>query len=32
VIAQLQRDIVSSDLPIYAYTTNSALIGAQIKF
>lgn len=32
VIAQLQRDIVSSDLPIYAYTSNSALIGAQIKF
>jgi hypothetical protein len=32
VIAQLQRDIVSSNLPIYAYTSNSALIGAQIKF
>jgi hypothetical protein len=32
VIAQLQRDIVSSNLPIYAYTSDSALIGAQIKF
>ena len=32
LVAQLQRDIVSSDLPIYAYTGNSALIGAQIKF
>jgi len=32
VVAQLQRDIVSSNLSIYAYTTNSALIGAQIKF
>src|SRR6185312_16210556 len=32
IVAQLQRDIVSSDLPIYAYTGNSALIGAQIKF
>jgi tetratricopeptide (TPR) repeat protein len=32
VIAQLQRDIVSSNLPIYAYTSNSALVGAQIKF
>jgi hypothetical protein len=32
VIAQVQRDIVSSNLPIYAYTSNSALIGAQIKF
>jgi hypothetical protein len=32
VVAQLQRDIVSSNLSIYAYTSNSALIGAQIKF
>jgi tetratricopeptide (TPR) repeat protein len=32
VIAQVQRDIVSSNLPIYAYTSDSALIGAQIKF
>lgn len=32
VIAQVQRDVVSSNLPIYAYTSNSALIGAQIKF
>jgi tetratricopeptide (TPR) repeat protein len=31
-VAQLQRDIVSSNLPIYAYTSNSALIGAQFKF
>ena len=32
IVAQLQRDIVSSDLPLYAYTSNSVLIGAQIKF
>ncbi|HEY1795002.1 MAG TPA: tetratricopeptide repeat protein [Stellaceae bacterium] len=32
LVAQIQRDIVSSNLPIYAYTSDSALIGAQIKF
>jgi hypothetical protein len=32
VIAQLQRDVVSSNLSIYAYTSNSALVGGQIKF
>lgn len=32
LIAQVQRDVVSSNLPIYAYTSDSALIGAQIKF
>lgn len=32
IVAQIQRDVVSSNLPIYAYTSNSALIGAQIKF
>lgn len=32
LIGQIQRDIVSSNLPIYAYTSDSALIGAQIKF
>jgi hypothetical protein len=32
VIAQLQRDIVSSNLSLYGYTTNSLLVGAQIRF
>lgn len=32
IIVQLQRDIVSSDLPLYAYSSNSATIGAEIKF
>ena len=32
VIVQLQRDIVSSNLPLYAYTSNSVLIGPQIRF
>lgn len=32
VVAQVQRDIVSSNLPIYAYTSNSFLIGPQIRF
>jgi len=29
---QLQRDIVSSNLPLYAYTSNSVLVGPQIRF
>lgn len=32
MILQLQRDIVSSNLSLYAYTSNSVLIGSQIKF
>lgn len=32
VVLQLERDIVSSNLPIYAYTNNSFLLGPQIRF
>jgi hypothetical protein len=32
VVLQLQRDIVSSNLPIYGYTSDSVLIGPQIRF
>ena len=32
VVLQLQRDIVSSNVPLYHYTSNSALLGAQIRF
>jgi hypothetical protein len=32
IVLQAQRDIVSSNLPIYAYTSNSVLIGPQIRF
>jgi len=32
VVLQLERDIVSSNLPIYAYTNNSILLGPQIRF
>lgn len=32
LIVQLQRDIVSSNLPLYGYTGNSVLIGPQIRF
>jgi hypothetical protein len=32
VVLQLERDIVSSNLPIYAYTSNSFLLGPQIRF
>lgn len=32
IVVQLQRDVVSSNLPLYAYTSNSALVGAQIRF
>jgi tetratricopeptide (TPR) repeat protein len=32
LIIQFQRDIVSSNLPIYAYTSNSVLIGPQLRF
>ena len=32
IVVQLERDIVSSNLPIYAYTSNSVLLGPQIRF
>jgi len=32
VVVQAQRDIVSSNLSIYAYTSNSVLLGPQIRF
>jgi tetratricopeptide (TPR) repeat protein len=32
VVLQAQRDIVSSNLSIYAYTSDSVLIGPQIRF
>jgi hypothetical protein len=32
VTLQVERDIVSSNLPIYAYTSNSVLLGPQIRF
>jgi hypothetical protein len=32
LVVQFQRDIVSSNLSLYAYTSNSVLIGSQIKF
>ena len=32
VVVQVQRDIVSSNLPLYRYTNNSVLVGPQIRF
>jgi tetratricopeptide (TPR) repeat protein len=32
IVLQLQRDILSSNIPIYAYTSDSVLIGPQIRF
>ncbi len=32
IVLQLERDIVSSNLPIYEYTSNSVLLGPQIRF
>jgi tetratricopeptide (TPR) repeat protein len=32
VVLQLQRDIVSSNEPLYHYTSNSAVLGAQVRF
>ncbi|HUC10077.1 MAG TPA: tetratricopeptide repeat protein [Stellaceae bacterium] len=32
LVLQLERDIVSSNLPIYAYTSNSFLLGPQLRF
>ena len=32
VVLQLQRDIVSSNLSLYGYTSDSVLVGPQIRF
>jgi hypothetical protein len=32
VVLQLERDIISSNLPLYAYNNTSVLIGPQIRF
>ena len=32
VVAQLERDIVSSNLPLYSYNNTSILFGPQIRF
>jgi tetratricopeptide (TPR) repeat protein len=32
VVMQAQRDIVSSNVPLYHYTSNSVLVGSQIRF
>ena len=32
LVLQAQRDVVSSNLSIYAYTSNSVLVGPQIRF
>ena len=32
IVLQVERDIVSSNLPLYAYTNTSVLIGPQINF
>jgi hypothetical protein len=32
LVLQVQRDIVSSNLPIYAYTNDSVVVGPQIRF
>ena len=32
VVLQLQRDIVSSNVPLYHYTNNSVLLGSQVRF
>jgi hypothetical protein len=32
VVALLERDIVSSNLPLYSYNNTSILIGPQIRF
>lgn len=32
IVLQLERDIVSSNLPLYAYNSTSVLIGPQIRF
>lgn len=32
LILQVERDVVSSNLSLYAYTSNSVVVGSQIKF
>jgi hypothetical protein len=32
IVAQVARDIVSSNLPLYAYNSTSVLVGPQIRF
>jgi hypothetical protein len=32
LIVQLQRDVVSSNLSLYGYSSDSILIGPQIRF
>jgi hypothetical protein len=32
IIVQVERDIISSNLPLYAYNSTSVLIGPQIRF
>jgi hypothetical protein len=32
ILVQLQRDIVSSNVPLYHYTSNSVVVGSQIRF
>lgn len=32
LLVQVERDIVSSNLPLYGYTSNSVVLGPQIKF
>jgi Tetratricopeptide repeat len=32
IVAQIERDIVSSNLPLYAYNNTSVLFGPQIRF
>ena len=32
LVLQLERDVVSSNLPIYGYTSNTVLVGPQIRF
>jgi hypothetical protein len=32
VVLQVERDLVSSNLPIYGYTSNTVLVGPQIRF
>jgi tetratricopeptide (TPR) repeat protein len=32
IVAQFQHDLVNSNLPLYAYSSNSVLVGPQIRF
>jgi hypothetical protein len=32
IVAQVERDIISSNLPLYAYNNTSVLVGPQIRF